>query len=314
MGSETCWVDGPTEEECAVLEQKLGATADARTATALPGAPSEEVALLIAEEEKFNDKCRGGSGDDSETQKACDERDLLYEKIKAKNWCWGHDGQIGADRTWEPCHLENSVRQANPWTQATPQGQTTATAVSQQPEPSPPKQDIRTVHGADGLDYVFDMNHAVRSQNGTSIPLYIGPPPVVPQKGKESFVGFNCQGGFVMLDNTGAPTSAWGVTRPNSVMGLISKMICATRDIRTIEADNGTVYTFDMSLVHPGAGGIEVMVHDSSQENWEFTGMEFDCAGHFMIEEGNELSEWMYAAPNSVAGKIEEIVCRKPGP
>ena len=78
-------------------------------------------------------------------------------------------------------------------------------------QPTSPKQDIRTVHGADGLDYVFDMNHAVRSQNGTSIPLYIGPPPVVPQKGKESFVGFNCQGGFVMLDNTGAPTSAWGV-------------------------------------------------------------------------------------------------------
>ena len=197
----------------------------------------------------------------------------------------------------------------------------TGSAFGQQSKPSPPKQDIRTVHGADGLDYVFDMNHAVRSQNGTSIPLYIGPPPVVPQKGKESFVGFNCQGGFVMLDNTGAPTSAWGVTRPNSVMGLISKMVCATRDIRTIEADNGTVYTFDMTLVSPAAspGGFNVMVHDSSQDSWEFTIMEFDCAGHFLISfpfsmnmsQMGEMSDWMYAPPRSVAGRIAEMVCRK---
>lgn len=99
----------PTEEECAALEQKLGAAADARKATGTPDAPSEEIALLIAEEEKLNDKCRGGSGDDKATQRVCDERDLLYDKIKAKNWCWGHDGQVGAGRVWEPCKSPDAL-------------------------------------------------------------------------------------------------------------------------------------------------------------------------------------------------------------
>lgn len=65
--------------------------------------PPKEIAQLIAKEEVLNDKCRGGSGDDKGTQKACDERDIIFKKIKAKNWCWGHDGQIDADRVWERC-------------------------------------------------------------------------------------------------------------------------------------------------------------------------------------------------------------------
>jgi hypothetical protein len=112
------WVP-PTKEECALLQQKLGAAADARKATAAPENPSQELALLIAEEEKLNDKCRGGSGDDKATLEACDERDALYKKIEANNWCWGHDGQIGADRTWEPCHRGNSGQQSDEGTQAT---------------------------------------------------------------------------------------------------------------------------------------------------------------------------------------------------
>ena len=65
--------------------------------------PPKDVALLIAQAETLNDKCRGGSGDDPATEKACGERDVVFRKIKAKNWCWGHDGQVGADRTWERC-------------------------------------------------------------------------------------------------------------------------------------------------------------------------------------------------------------------
>jgi hypothetical protein len=97
----------PTEDECAALEQKLGITADARKAATVPNAPAEEPTLLMKEEDELNDKCRDGSGNDKGTLEVCRERDLLYEKIKAKNWCWGHDGQIGADRTWEPCHRDN---------------------------------------------------------------------------------------------------------------------------------------------------------------------------------------------------------------
>ena len=65
--------------------------------------PPRDVALLIAQAETLNDRCRGGSGDDPATGKACGERDAIFRKVKAKNWCWGHDDQIGADRTWERC-------------------------------------------------------------------------------------------------------------------------------------------------------------------------------------------------------------------
>lgn len=65
--------------------------------------PPQDVAQLMAQEEMLNDKCRGGSGDNKATPKACDERDVILKKIKAANWCWGHDGQIGADRAWERC-------------------------------------------------------------------------------------------------------------------------------------------------------------------------------------------------------------------
>ena len=106
-----------------------------------------------------------------------------------------------------------------------------------------------------------------------------------------------------------------------SMFGQQSKPSPPKQDIRTIEADNGTVYTFDMTLVSPAAspGGFNVMVHDSSQDSWEFTIMEFDCAGHFLISfpfsmnmsQMGEMSDWMYAPPRSVAGRIAEMVCRK---
>jgi hypothetical protein len=45
MGCETCWVDAPpTKEECAALEQKLGAAVDARKAAAAPDSPPEDSA------------------------------------------------------------------------------------------------------------------------------------------------------------------------------------------------------------------------------------------------------------------------------
>lgn len=74
-----------------------------KEAVLMESVPPTEVALLIAKEEKLNDKCRGGSGDDPATAKACDEREAVLAEIKAKNWCWGNDGQVGADRVWERC-------------------------------------------------------------------------------------------------------------------------------------------------------------------------------------------------------------------
>lgn len=65
--------------------------------------PSARVKELMRQEELVNDKCRGGAGDDPATEKACTDRDALYDAIKAQGWCWGHEGQFGAEKDWEYC-------------------------------------------------------------------------------------------------------------------------------------------------------------------------------------------------------------------
>jgi hypothetical protein len=66
----------------------------------------------IATEETLNDKCRGGSGDDPQTWQACRERDALVKKLETEGWCWGHSGQIEADRQWELCQKATVPKQA----------------------------------------------------------------------------------------------------------------------------------------------------------------------------------------------------------
>lgn len=109
----------PTKQECAALKAKLGTAADTKAEASVPETPSgeaktstsktpsNEVATLIAEEGKLNEECRGGSGDDKATTKACADRDAIFGEIKARGWCWGHEGQIEADRTWEHCSGSN---------------------------------------------------------------------------------------------------------------------------------------------------------------------------------------------------------------
>jgi hypothetical protein len=63
----------------------------------------KQIDVLIAQEEELNHKCRGGSGDEPATMKACDERDAIVEKLKTKGWCWGHDGQVEFKKQWEKC-------------------------------------------------------------------------------------------------------------------------------------------------------------------------------------------------------------------
>lgn len=65
----------------------------------------EQIKPLVLQVEALNDRCRGGSGDDPETQKICDQRDLLGQSIADKGWCWGDgsDTQIGADKQWQLC-------------------------------------------------------------------------------------------------------------------------------------------------------------------------------------------------------------------
>lgn len=96
----------PTKRECAALEQKLGDKAGPKETLAATSNPSppKNVALLMEKEAILNDKCRGGAGGEVATFKACDERDMILTQIEAKGWCWGHEGQAGYERTWEPCN------------------------------------------------------------------------------------------------------------------------------------------------------------------------------------------------------------------
>lgn len=70
--------------------------------------PPKEVQKLIEQVETLNDKCRGGSGDDPATIKACDTRDQLAEKVEKKGYCYGalnKDASANQYR-WLPCKLD----------------------------------------------------------------------------------------------------------------------------------------------------------------------------------------------------------------
>lgn len=65
--------------------------------------PPPDIQLLIEQENLLNDRCRGGSGDQTETWAACENRDEIYKSLKAQGWCYGHEPQPMSDRRWEPC-------------------------------------------------------------------------------------------------------------------------------------------------------------------------------------------------------------------
>ena len=55
-----------------------------------------------------NGRCRGGSGDERATWKACDERTAYSERLDALGWCYGKVGQIGADMRWHRCTADSN--------------------------------------------------------------------------------------------------------------------------------------------------------------------------------------------------------------
>ena len=70
-----------------------------------PAKPHADISALIKEVEGLNRRCRDGSGDDSETWKACEKRDAAYEKIRKAGWCWGSRkaDAVGAELDWLLC-------------------------------------------------------------------------------------------------------------------------------------------------------------------------------------------------------------------
>jgi len=50
-----------------------------------------------------NEKCRGGHGDDPQTDAACAARETYNAKLRAVGWCYGKHGQLGYQMSWHRC-------------------------------------------------------------------------------------------------------------------------------------------------------------------------------------------------------------------
>ncbi len=58
---------------------------------------------LLQRFEQLNGRCRGGSGNDPATWAACDERERLGPRLNALGWCFGREGEMGAEMQWHRC-------------------------------------------------------------------------------------------------------------------------------------------------------------------------------------------------------------------
>lgn len=52
----------------------------------------------------LNTQCRGGSGNDPATHRACAARDALYPRIEAAGFCYGENATYGYEMAWSVCN------------------------------------------------------------------------------------------------------------------------------------------------------------------------------------------------------------------
>ncbi|TAV92049.1 hypothetical protein [Rhizobium leguminosarum] len=62
-----------------------------------------EPSRLIAQWSEENGSCRGNSGDDPETWKACERREAIGAKLDKIGWCYGRKGDAGYQHQWHIC-------------------------------------------------------------------------------------------------------------------------------------------------------------------------------------------------------------------
>ena len=80
-----------------------------------------DVKAMLVQENKLDDFCRGGSGDEQKTQDSCDQRDALFTKIEARGWCWGPDDAAEVDKSWGQCTaIEHKTVAPEPSAKVTP--------------------------------------------------------------------------------------------------------------------------------------------------------------------------------------------------
>ena len=82
----------------ACAETPAGPSATAGTSS------SGDAAGMIATWGRLNQDCRGGSGSDPATQRACDQRDALYNRIEAAGFCYGENDTYGYEMKWAVCN------------------------------------------------------------------------------------------------------------------------------------------------------------------------------------------------------------------
>jgi hypothetical protein len=91
---------------CMIVSALFGAAPafGAAPVEAPPKAPE-----MIARWQDANNRCRGGSGDDTETWVACGQRDVWDEMLKRSGYCYGKRGEAGHRMKWHVC-TPSSVR------------------------------------------------------------------------------------------------------------------------------------------------------------------------------------------------------------
>ena len=73
----------------------------------------ELVAMLIEDFGEYDEACRGGSGDQTETWVACGSRDYASDLLYEFGWCYGETGQFAYQMDWHGCSA-SSIRNSTP--------------------------------------------------------------------------------------------------------------------------------------------------------------------------------------------------------
>jgi hypothetical protein len=73
------------------------------------GAQSLAAGDVISIYRDLNEMCRGGAGDASSTDKACEVREKVSKLLKQMDYCFGKKGESGGEMWWHRC-TANSLR------------------------------------------------------------------------------------------------------------------------------------------------------------------------------------------------------------
>lgn len=63
----------------------------------------ELVVMLIQDFGRYDETCRGGSGDQTKTWVACGSRDYASDLLHEFGWCLGETGQAAYQMRWHRC-------------------------------------------------------------------------------------------------------------------------------------------------------------------------------------------------------------------